>query len=114
MVATYVKDDENMYASTSSVWAQMCSQQTNKVFCQQQQKPDKMSIICCLLPICCTLTAPLHVLQSQDCLRSGPPDVGELIVVAMPNGRFVNASFVRSHTHIYYQVRHAPASFMVE
>lgn len=67
-----------------------------------------------LLPICCTLTAPLGVLQSHDCLRSGPPDIGELIVVAMPNGQDVNASFVRTHTHNYYQVRYAPASFMVE
>lgn len=60
---------------------------------------------CLALPICCTLTAPLGVLQSHDCLRSGPPDIGELIVVATPNGQVVNASFVRSHTHNYYQVR---------
>lgn len=58
-----------------------------------------------LLPIC--------VLQSHDCLQNGPPDSGELIVVAMPNGQVANASFVRSHTNIYYQVRYTPASFMV-
>lgn len=53
---------------------------------------------------------PLSVLQSHDCLRSGPPDVGELIVVAMPNGQVVNASYIRSHTHIYYQVSSTPAA----
>lgn len=68
------------------------------------------SVISCLHPICRTVTAPLHVLQSHDCLRSGPPDVGELIVVAMPNGQVVNASYIRSHTHIYYQVSSTPAA----
>lgn len=51
----------------------------------------------------CDNLHPENVL-SHDCLRSGPPDIGELIVVAMPNGQDVNASFVRSHTHNYYQV----------
>ncbi|TNM87823.1 hypothetical protein fugu_006044, partial [Takifugu bimaculatus] len=51
----------------------------------------------------CDNLHPENIL-SHDCLRSGPPDVGELIVVAMPNGQVVNASYIRSHTHIYYQV----------
>lgn len=75
---------------------------------------EKSCICTIYLPLYCTLTAPLGVLQSHDCLRSGPPDIGELIVVAMPNSQVVNASFVRSHTHIYYQVRFIPASFKVE
>lgn len=72
------------------------------------------SVISCLRPIFCTLTAPLLVLQSHDCLRSGPPDVGELIVVAMPNGQVVNASYIRSHNHIYYQVSSPPAAVVLE
>uniref|UniRef100_H3CXI4 Lysine-specific demethylase 4B n=1 Tax=Tetraodon nigroviridis TaxID=99883 RepID=H3CXI4_TETNG len=51
----------------------------------------------------CDNLHPENVL-SHDCLQNGPPDSGELIVVAMPNGQVANASFVRSHTNIYYQV----------
>ncbi|XP_060889825.1 lysine-specific demethylase 4B [Labrus mixtus] len=43
-------------------------------------------------------------IMSHDCLRSGPPEVGELIVVSMPDGQVLNASFVRQHTHKFYQV----------
>lgn len=42
--------------------------------------------------------------QSHDCLRSGPPDVGELIVVSTTGGQHLNASFVKQHTHKLYQV----------
>lgn len=52
----------------------------------------------------CLLPSTL-LLQSHDCLRSGPPDVEELIVVSMPNGQVLNASFIRQHTHNLYQVR---------
>lgn len=45
------------------------------------------------------------LLQSHDCLRTGPPEVGELIVVSTAEGQVVNASFVRQHTHKFYQVR---------
>uniref|UniRef100_A0A674N3A7 Lysine-specific demethylase 4B n=1 Tax=Takifugu rubripes TaxID=31033 RepID=A0A674N3A7_TAKRU len=61
----------------------------------------------------CDNLHPENIL-SHDCLRSGPPDVGELIVVAMPNGQVVNASYIRSHTHIYYQVSCTPAAAVAE
>ncbi|XP_068604512.1 lysine-specific demethylase 4B-like [Brachionichthys hirsutus] len=41
---------------------------------------------------------------SHDCLSAGPPDVGELFVVCMPEGQILNASFVKEHTHKFYQV----------
>uniref|UniRef100_A0A3Q3DWB4 [histone H3]-trimethyl-L-lysine(9) demethylase n=1 Tax=Hippocampus comes TaxID=109280 RepID=A0A3Q3DWB4_HIPCM len=43
-------------------------------------------------------------ITSHDCLRSGPPDVGELIVVSTTDGQHLNASFVKQHTHKLYQV----------
>uniref|UniRef100_A0A8C4ISI9 [histone H3]-trimethyl-L-lysine(9) demethylase n=1 Tax=Dicentrarchus labrax TaxID=13489 RepID=A0A8C4ISI9_DICLA len=42
---------------------------------------------------------------SHDCLGSGPPEVGELVVVSTPEGQVLNASFVRQHSHKCYQVR---------
>ena len=47
---------------------------------------------------------PLH-LQNHDCLRTGPPDIGELISVTMPDDQVLNASFVKQHVHKFYQVR---------
>uniref|UniRef100_A0A669CXS7 Lysine-specific demethylase 4B n=1 Tax=Oreochromis niloticus TaxID=8128 RepID=A0A669CXS7_ORENI len=41
---------------------------------------------------------------SHDCLRSGPPEVGELVVVSTPEGKILNASFVKQHIHKLYQV----------
>ncbi|XP_061681244.1 lysine-specific demethylase 4B [Syngnathoides biaculeatus] len=41
---------------------------------------------------------------SHDCLRRGPPDVGELIVVSTTEGQHLNASYVKQHTHKVYQV----------
>uniref|UniRef100_A0A672JPK5 [histone H3]-trimethyl-L-lysine(9) demethylase n=1 Tax=Salarias fasciatus TaxID=181472 RepID=A0A672JPK5_SALFA len=51
----------------------------------------------------CDNLFPENIL-SHDCLRSGPPEVGELIVVSTPEGEIRNASFVRLHTHKFYQV----------
>ncbi|XP_006792065.1 lysine-specific demethylase 4B [Neolamprologus brichardi] len=41
---------------------------------------------------------------SHDCLRSGPPEVGELVVVGTHEGKILNASFVKPHIHKLYQV----------
>ncbi|XP_056133986.1 lysine-specific demethylase 4B isoform X2 [Lampris incognitus] len=41
---------------------------------------------------------------SHDCLRNGPPEVGELMVVHTSDGQTLNASFVREHVHKLYQV----------
>ncbi|KAM3620129.1 uncharacterized protein V6R79_018647 [Siganus canaliculatus] len=51
----------------------------------------------------CDNLHPENVL-SHDCLRNGPPDVKEMLLVGMPDGQVLNASFVRQHTHKYYQV----------
>uniref|UniRef100_A0AAQ5ZUH1 [histone H3]-trimethyl-L-lysine(9) demethylase n=1 Tax=Amphiprion ocellaris TaxID=80972 RepID=A0AAQ5ZUH1_AMPOC len=51
----------------------------------------------------CDNLHPENIL-SHDCLRSGPPDIGELIVVSTPEGQVLNASFVKQHTHKFYQV----------
>lgn len=51
----------------------------------------------------CDNLHPENIL-SHDCLRSGPPEVGELIVVSTPEGQILNASFVKQHTHKFYQV----------
>ncbi|XP_034561294.1 lysine-specific demethylase 4B [Notolabrus celidotus] len=51
----------------------------------------------------CDNLHPENIL-SHDCLRSGPPEAGELIVVSTPDGKDLNASFVRQHTHKFYQV----------
>ncbi|XP_059197897.1 lysine-specific demethylase 4B [Centropristis striata] len=51
----------------------------------------------------CDNLHPENIL-SHDCLRTGPPEVGELIVVHTAEGQVVNASFVRQHTHKFYQV----------
>uniref|UniRef100_A0A671UHC5 Lysine-specific demethylase 4B n=1 Tax=Sparus aurata TaxID=8175 RepID=A0A671UHC5_SPAAU len=53
----------------------------------------------------CDNVHPENILvSSHDCLHSGPPDVGELIMVSMPEGQLLNASFVRQHTLQFYQV----------
>ncbi|KAK7889820.1 hypothetical protein WMY93_025380 [Mugilogobius chulae] len=41
---------------------------------------------------------------SHDCLRNGPPDKGELIVVSTSEGQVLNASFIKEHFHRFYQV----------
>lgn len=41
---------------------------------------------------------------SHDCLRNGAPDLGEAIVVSTPDGKNLNASFVKEHVHKLYQV----------
>uniref|UniRef100_A0A8C2F6I2 [histone H3]-trimethyl-L-lysine(9) demethylase n=1 Tax=Cyprinus carpio TaxID=7962 RepID=A0A8C2F6I2_CYPCA len=43
-------------------------------------------------------------LLSHDCLRNGPPELGELVVVKTDDGRVLNASFIKEHVHRYYQV----------
>ncbi|XP_016334853.1 lysine-specific demethylase 4A-like, partial [Sinocyclocheilus anshuiensis] len=42
-------------------------------------------------------------LLSHDCLRNGPPEPGELVVVKTIDGRVLNASYVKEHVHRYYQ-----------
>ncbi|XP_029988133.1 lysine-specific demethylase 4B isoform X4 [Sphaeramia orbicularis] len=51
----------------------------------------------------CDNLHPENIL-SHDCLRSGPPETGELIVVSTPEGQVLNASFVKHHIHKFYQV----------
>ncbi|XP_026201558.1 lysine-specific demethylase 4B isoform X2 [Anabas testudineus] len=51
----------------------------------------------------CDNLHPENIL-SHDCLRNGPPEVGELIVVSTPEGQVLNASFVKQHTNKLYQV----------
>nr|XP_020452382.1 lysine-specific demethylase 4B-like [Monopterus albus] len=51
----------------------------------------------------CDNLHPENIL-SHDCLHSGPPDVGDKIVVGTPDGLVLNASFVKQHTHKLYQV----------
>ncbi|KAJ3599566.1 hypothetical protein NHX12_033525 [Muraenolepis orangiensis] len=41
---------------------------------------------------------------SHDCLASGSPEVGELMVVHTAEGQVLNASFVKSHVQRLYQV----------
>ncbi|XP_056613934.1 lysine-specific demethylase 4B isoform X1 [Triplophysa dalaica] len=43
-------------------------------------------------------------LLSHDCLRNGPPELGELVVVKSLDGKVLNASFVKEHIHGKYQV----------
>nr|XP_015826271.2 lysine-specific demethylase 4B [Nothobranchius furzeri] len=43
-------------------------------------------------------------ITSHDCLRSGPPDLGEAIVVSTPDGQILSATFIKEHTHKLYQV----------
>uniref|UniRef100_A0A8D3CMJ9 [histone H3]-trimethyl-L-lysine(9) demethylase n=1 Tax=Scophthalmus maximus TaxID=52904 RepID=A0A8D3CMJ9_SCOMX len=52
----------------------------------------------------CDNLHPENIL-SHDCLRNGPPEAGELIVVSTPEGQILNASFIKQHTHKFYQVR---------
>ncbi|KAI4886882.1 hypothetical protein NFI96_022586, partial [Prochilodus magdalenae] len=51
----------------------------------------------------CDNIYPENVL-SHDCLRNGPPELGELVVVNTIDGRVLNASFVKEHIHRFYQV----------
>ncbi|XP_070764395.1 lysine-specific demethylase 4B [Enoplosus armatus] len=51
----------------------------------------------------CDNLHPENIL-SHDCLRTGPPEVGELLVVSTLEGQVLSASFVRHHTHKFYQV----------
>ncbi|XP_074490731.1 lysine-specific demethylase 4B isoform X1 [Sebastes fasciatus] len=60
----------------------------------------------------CDNVHPENIL-SHDCLRTGPPEVGELIVVSTPEGQVVNASFVRQHTHKFYQVEFQDQSQLI-
>ncbi|XP_076135215.1 lysine-specific demethylase 4B isoform X1 [Alosa pseudoharengus] len=41
---------------------------------------------------------------SHDCLRSGPPETGEILCVCTADGQMLNASFIKEHTHRFYQV----------
>ncbi|KAK7126399.1 hypothetical protein R3I94_017772 [Phoxinus phoxinus] len=43
-------------------------------------------------------------LLSHDCLRNGPPEQGEIVVVKTIDERILNASFVKEHVHRSYQV----------
>ncbi|XP_029285313.1 lysine-specific demethylase 4B [Cottoperca gobio] len=60
----------------------------------------------------CDNLHPENIL-SHDCLRTGPPEVGELIVVGTSEGQVVNASFVRPHTHKSYQVEFQDQSQLI-
>ncbi|XP_037325216.2 lysine-specific demethylase 4B [Pungitius pungitius] len=60
----------------------------------------------------CDNLHPENIL-SHDCLRTGPPEVGELIVVSTAEGQVVNASFVRQHTHKFYQVEFQDQSQLI-
>ncbi|KAL7855278.1 hypothetical protein SRHO_G00174680 [Serrasalmus rhombeus] len=51
----------------------------------------------------CDNIYPENIL-SHDCLRNGPPELGELVVVNTIDGRVLNASFVKEHVHRFYQV----------
>ncbi|KAM6922077.1 lysine-specific demethylase 4B [Xenentodon cancila] len=50
---------------------------------------------------------------SHDCLRNGPPDEGEMILVSTPEGQILNASFVKPHTHKLYQVEFQDQSQLI-
>ncbi|XP_063056818.1 lysine-specific demethylase 4B [Engraulis encrasicolus] len=41
---------------------------------------------------------------SHDCLRAGPPEMGEMMLVASADGKMLAASFIKAHTHRHYQV----------
>ncbi|CAB1314282.1 unnamed protein product, partial [Coregonus sp. 'balchen'] len=40
---------------------------------------------------------------SHDCLRNGPPETGELMLVHTMEGQVLNASYVKEHVHKHYQ-----------
>lgn len=46
-------------------------------------------------------------LQSHDCLRHGPPVVGNSIVVVTPDDQILKATFVKQHANKVFQVREA-------
>nr|XP_055072587.1 lysine-specific demethylase 4B isoform X1 [Misgurnus anguillicaudatus] len=51
----------------------------------------------------CDNVFPENIL-SHDCLRNGPPDLGELVVVKTLDDQILNASFIKEHVHRKYQV----------
>ncbi|KAL4634777.1 lysine-specific demethylase 4B-like [Arapaima gigas] len=51
----------------------------------------------------CDNLLPENVMN-QDCLRTGPPEAGELIRVYSMDSNVQNASFVREHVNKHYQV----------
>ncbi|XP_056270970.1 lysine-specific demethylase 4B [Pseudoliparis swirei] len=60
----------------------------------------------------CDNVHPENIL-SHDCLRTGPPEGGELIMVGTPEGEAVHASFVREHNHKSYQVEFQDQSQLI-
>ncbi|XP_076009166.1 lysine-specific demethylase 4B isoform X2 [Genypterus blacodes] len=60
----------------------------------------------------CDNLHPENIL-SHDCLRNGPPDDGEVIVIGTSDGKVVNASFVREHIHKLYQVEFQDQSQLI-
>ncbi|XP_068176147.1 lysine-specific demethylase 4B [Antennarius striatus] len=50
---------------------------------------------------------------SHDCLSAGPPDIGELLLVSTSEGPILNASFVKEHTHKFYQVEFQDQSQLI-
>uniref|UniRef100_A0A8C6WKK6 Lysine-specific demethylase 4B n=1 Tax=Neogobius melanostomus TaxID=47308 RepID=A0A8C6WKK6_9GOBI len=51
----------------------------------------------------CDNLHPENVL-SLDCLRLGPPDKGEVIVVGTTEGQVLKATFIKHHVHKFFQV----------
>lgn len=51
----------------------------------------------------CDNLHPENIL-SLDCLRHGPPEKGEVLVVGTPEGQVLKASFIKEHVHKFYQV----------
>lgn len=51
----------------------------------------------------CDNLHPENIL-SLDCLRHGPPEKGEMIVVGTSEGQVLKATFVKQHVHKFYQV----------
>ncbi|XP_065100471.1 lysine-specific demethylase 4B isoform X2 [Paramisgurnus dabryanus] len=51
----------------------------------------------------CDNVFPENIL-SHDCLRNGPPDLGEFVVVKTLDDQILNASFIKEHVHRKYQV----------
>lgn len=51
----------------------------------------------------CDNLHPENIL-SLDCLRHGPPEKGEMIVVGTSEGKVLKATFIKQHVHKFYQV----------
>ncbi|XP_033937195.1 lysine-specific demethylase 4B isoform X2 [Pseudochaenichthys georgianus] len=60
----------------------------------------------------CDNLHPENIL-GHNCLHSGPPEVGELIVVGTSDGQIINASFIKEHTHKSYQVEFQDQSQLI-